>query len=127
VSCADRFSKTRRDSVAPLARFSASELFSVGLRVTFETPRLPGIRSNLHMLSVVPPAQNGQFSRLHNTDIQKTVIGLRDRGKSVADRSVHAEASDGLQTGDSESVVELRRAPNLVCFPAAHIPRSTFQ
>ena len=109
----------------PLARFSASELSPVGLRVIFETPRLPGIRSNLHMLGVVPPAKSGQFCHLLNIETQKhRVIGRIDTRVSC-DRSVHAEVSDGLHMGSFESVVRPSTGPNLVCFSAAKFRRTS--
>ena len=108
-----------------LARFSASELSSVGLRVIFETPRLPGIRSNLHMLGVVPPAKSGQFCHLLNIETQKhRVIGRIDTRVSRIGLFVPCFQM-ALRRVVFESVVRPSTGPNLVCFSAAKFGRTS--
>jgi len=111
----------------PLARFTASELFPVGLPVTFETPLLLGTRLDLQTLNEVPPAQNGRFSHLLTTENRKhRVICTIDAGVSRIGLFT-PKFQTAFKPVVFESVVRQRKAPNLVCFPAAYIRRFTFQ
>jgi len=108
-----------------LARFTASELFPVGLPVTFETPLLLGTRLDLQTLNEVPPAQNGRFSHLLTTENRKhRVICTIDAGVSRIGLFT-PKFQTAFKPVVFESVVRQRKAPNLVCFSAAKIRRTS--